>query len=140
MAYWIKIFYERSTYVIDLDSISAFSNEPNRKITFWLPNSSQPIILHPKGYEEAYEQVIEYLKKRVTRAGDRDRWICINYDRSEWYINLNSITSFACEPNGRITFWLPDSTKDVIINPNSNPEAYKALIEFIKKKTGFSLP
>ena len=140
MAYWIKILYERSTYFIDLDSISAFSSEPNKKITFWLPNSSQPIILHPKGYEDAYQQVIEYLKKRITRAGDRDRWICIGYDRSEWYIDLNTISSFVCESNGRITFWLSDSMKDIVINPNSNPEAYKTLIEFIKKKTGFSLP
>ena len=140
MAYWIKILYERSTYFIDLDSISAFASEPNKRITFWLPNSSQPIILHAQGYQDAYKQVIEYLKKRITRAGDRDRWICINYDRNEWYIDLNSITSFVCETNGRITFWLPDSTKDLVINPQSNPEAYQRLIEFIKKKTGFSLP
>ncbi len=140
MAYWIKILYERSTYLIDLDSISAFASEPNKRITFWLPNSSQPIILHAQGYQDAYKQVVEYLKKRITRAGDRDRWICINYDRNEWYIDLNSITSFVCEPNGRITFWLPDSTKDLVINPQGNPEAYQKLIEFIRKKTGFSLP
>jgi len=140
VAYWIKILYERSTYFIDLDSISAFASEPNKRITFWLPNSSQPIILHAQGYQDAYKQVIEYLKKRITRAGDRDRWICMNYDRNEWYIDLNSITSFVCETNGRITFWLPDSTKDLVINPQSNPEAYQRLIEFIKKKTGFSLP
>ena len=140
MAYWIKILYERSTYLIDLDSISAFTNEPNKKLTFWLPNSSQPIILHARGYEEAYKQVIEYVTKRMTRAGDRDRWICISYDRSEWYIDLNSITSFACESNGRITFWLPDSMKDIVINPHHNREAYKTLIGFIKKNTGYSLP
>ena len=140
MAYWIKILYERSTYLIDLDSISAFASEPNKRITFWLPNSSQPIILHAQGYQDAYKQVVEYLKKRITRAGDRDRWICINYDRNEWYIDLNSISSFVCEPNGRITFWLPDSTKDLVINPQGNQEAYQRLIKKKKKKTGFSLP
>ncbi|MDY6805797.1 MAG: hypothetical protein SXA11_18615 [Cyanobacteriota bacterium] len=140
MAYWIKIFYERSTYLIDLDSISAFTNEPNKKLTFWLPNSSQPIILHVRGYEEAYKEVIEYVTKRMTCAGGSDRWICISYDRREWYIDLNSISSFASESNGRITFWLADSMKDIVINPHQNPEAYKTLIAFIKKNTGYSLP
>lgn len=140
MAYWIKIIYERSTYVIDLDSVSAFSSEPHKRITFWLPNSSQPIILNAQTYADGYKQVLEYIKKRVSRSTDRDWWICINYDRSEWYINLNCITAFACESNGRIVFWLPDSMKDIVINPQSNPEAYKRLIEFIKKKTGHSLP
>ncbi len=148
MAYWIKINYERSIYLIDLDSITAFSFQQNKRITFWLPNSSQPIILNQQNsenqqnFEHGYDLVLEYLKKKIQIGYQthNECWVKIIYDRHEWFINLSCITAFAWEPNGRITFWLPDSTKDIIINPNSNPEAYKKVLEFINKVTGFSLP
>ena len=146
VAYWIKINYERSIYLIDLDSITAFSCQPNKRITFWLPNSSQPIILNQQSSESEndYEIVLEYIKKKITIGykanGESQCWIKIIYDRHEWFIDLNCISAFAWEKNGRITFWLPDSTKDIIINPNSSPEAYKKVLEFIYKLTGYSLP
>ncbi|NES04344.1 MAG: hypothetical protein F6K22_16820 [Okeania sp. SIO2F4] len=142
MAYWIKINYERSIYLIDLDSITAFSCQSNKLITFWLPNSSQPIILNKQNSEHDYHLVLEYIKKKIEIEYKiyNECWVKIIYDRHEWLINLSCITTFALEPNGRITFWLPDSTKDIIINPNSEPEAYKKVSEFIIKVTGYSLP
>ncbi|MDJ0519720.1 MAG: hypothetical protein QNJ74_26810 [Trichodesmium sp. MO_231.B1] len=142
MAYWIKINYERSIYLIDLDSITAFCCQHNKRITFWLPNSSQPIILNQQNSEHDYQLVTEYIKKKIEIGYQthNECWVKIFYDRHEWCINLSCITTFAWESNGRITFWLPDSTKDIIINPNSSPEAYKKVLEFINKVTGFSLP
>ncbi|MEM1169913.1 MAG: hypothetical protein AAGJ08_12745 [Cyanobacteria bacterium P01_H01_bin.35] len=142
MAYWIKINYERSIYLIDLDSITAFSCQQNKRITFWLPNSSQPIILNKQNSEHDYQLVLEYIKKKIEIGYQtyNECWAKIIYDRHEWLINLSCITTFAWESNGRITFWLPDSTKDIIINPNSDPEAYKKVSEFINKVTGYSLP
>ncbi len=148
MAYWIKINYERSIYLIDLDSITAFSFHQNKRITFWLPNSSQPIILNQQNpenqenFEDGYDLVLEYIKKKIEIGYQthNECWVKILYDRHEWFINLSCITTFAWESNGRITFWLPDSTKDIIINPNSNPEAYQKVLEFINKVTGYSLP
>ncbi len=142
MAYWIKINYERSIYLIDLDSITAFSYQQNKRITFWLPDSSQPIILNQQNSEHDYQLVLEYIKKKIEIGSETHNqcWVNILYDRHEWLIDLNCIRTFALEANGRITFWLPDSTKDIIIHPNSNPEAYKKVSEFIKKVTGYSLP
>lgn len=139
VAYWVKLVYERNTYLVDLESISAFSSESNKRITFWLPNSSQPLIIHYQTHPEAYKQILEYLKKTLERPS-REGWIKIGYERNDYFIDLNRISSFACEPNGRITFWLPESTKDIIINPQSNPEAYQKLQDYIKHRTGLSLP
>ena len=142
MAYWIKIDYERSKYLIDLDRITAFSCQSNKRLTFWLPNSSQPIILHKQSCEYEYQLVLEYIKDKIeiNYLPNDEFWVQIMYDRHEWFINLNCISTFAFEPNGRITFWLPDSTKDIIISPKIDPEAYKKVVEFITKVTGYSLP
>ena len=142
VAYWIKINYERNIYLIDLDSITAFSCQSNKRITFWLPNSSQAITLNKQKCEYDYYLILEYIKKKIEIGykTHNESWVKINYDRDEWLINLNCITTFAWEPNGRITFWLPDSTKDIIIHPHSNPEAYEKVLQFINKVTGNSLP
>ncbi|MEY3867608.1 MAG: hypothetical protein ACRCT1_15955 [Microcoleaceae cyanobacterium] len=141
MSYWIKINYERSTYVIDLDRISAFSSDPeNKRITFWLPNSSQPIILNPQLNTDAYIQVLEYLKKITERHSHQKSWIKIHYDRKEFSIDLNRISTFIYEANGRLTFWLPDSTTTIVIHPNSNAEAYQTIQDYIHHTTGHSVP
>ncbi|MGE5657064.1 MAG: hypothetical protein ACM37W_10640 [Actinomycetota bacterium] len=140
MPYWIKINYERGIYLIDLESISAFSSEPdNKRITFWLPNNSQPIILNPQGNPEAYKQVLEYIRKTSERSS-KGWWIAINYDRKEFFIDLNRISAFTFEPNGRLTFWLPDSTTSIVMTPQSNSEAYQKIQDYIEKMTGHSLP
>ena len=140
MAYWSKFTYEKSTYIIDLDTISAFSSElDNKRITFWLPNSSQPIILNPQGNHEAYKQVLDYLKKTVDR-NSKGSWIKIKYDRKEFAIDLSRISSFACEQNGRlISFFLPDSATNIIIMREGNSDDYQKILDYIKNTTGHSL-
>lgn len=141
VAYWSKITYEKNTYIIDLDTISAFSSEPdNKRITFWLPNSSLPIILNPQGNSEAYKQILDYLKKTIER-NSKGSWIKINYDRKEFAIDLSRISSFACEQNGRlISFCLPDSATNIIIMREGNSDTYVKIQEYIKNITGHSLP
>ena len=142
MAYWIKINYERSIYLIDLDSITAFCCQPNKRITFWLPNTNQEIVLNKQNCEYDYYLILEYIKKKIEIGykTHNEYWVHIIYERHEWFINFNSITTFAWEPNGRITFWLPDSTKDIIINPNNDLEAYEKVLKFVNKVTGNYLP
>lgn len=141
MSYWIKINYERSSYVIDLERISAFSSDPeNKRITFWLPNSSQPIILNPQLNTDAYIQVLEYLKKITDRHYYQKSWIKIHYDRKEFSIDLTRISTFICESNGRLSFCLPDSATTIIIHPNSNAEAYQKIQDYINHTTGHSIP
>lgn len=64
-------------------------------------------------------------------------WLKIAYERNEYIIDLSCIKSFCREPNGRITFWLPDSSIPIIINPNSDPETYKVLLKYIETTTGY---
>ncbi|MEB3342401.1 hypothetical protein [Okeania sp.] len=141
VAYWIKINYERNIYLIDIDSITAFFCQENKRITFWLPNSSQEITLNKQNCEHDYQSVLFYLKKKIETGEQTNNewWVKIIYERQEWLIDLSCITTFVGEPNGRITFWLPDSKKDIIINPNRDKEAYQKVSEFIKKVTGCSL-
>lgn len=140
MGYWIKFKYERNTFIIDLESISAFARETQTKrILFWLPSHSQQIILSPLADIDAYKLVLEFLKK----TGDQDTrgwWLVFNYDRSDFFIDLYRIKTFVCEANGRLKFWLPDSGKEMIIHPQSYPEPYQKIIDYIEKNTGYNLP
>ncbi|MDB9513655.1 hypothetical protein PN499_20885 [Kamptonema animale CS-326] len=140
MGYWVKINYERSIYLIELESISAFSSEvDNKRITFWLPNSSQPIILSPQNNADAYKQVLEYIKKTTERAS-KGWWVSISYDRKEFLIDLSQISTFVWEPNGRLSFWLPDSSTNIVINPQTSVDAYQKIHDFIQKTTDHSMP
>ena len=140
MGYWVKINYERGIYLIDLESISAFSSEvDNKRITFWLANSSQPIILIPQNNLDAYKQVLEYIKK-TTEKSSKGCWISISYDRKDFFIDLTRITTFVWEPNSRLSFWLPDSSIHIVINPQTNGEVYQKISDFIQKTTGHSIP
>ncbi|BAZ05544.1 hypothetical protein NIES3974_21920 [Calothrix sp. NIES-3974] len=64
-------------------------------------------------------------------------WIKITYERNEYIINLACIKSFCREPNGRITFWLPDSSIPIIISPVSNPESYELVVKHIESLSGY---
>ena len=142
MAYWSKFTYEKSTYIIDLDTISAFSSElDNKRVTFWLPNSSLPIILNPQGNQEAYKQVLDYLKKTIDR-NSKGSWIKLQYERKEYDIDMSKISSFVSEQNGRlISFCLPDSaTNIVVMRSEANSDDYQKIQEYIKNTTGHSLP
>lgn len=137
MAYWAKIVYEKNEYVVNFERVTAFCCEANGRVTFWLPDCAIPIVINPLSNPQDYEKVLEYIKRFTELEFENTYWVKIFYDRNEYIINLNCISSFCHEPNGRITFWLPDSTIPIIINPTSNPESYKKVLEYIHKETGY---
>ena len=139
MAYWIKVNYERNEYVVDLDRLSAFACAPNGKITFWLPNSAVPIIINQQSNPEGYQQVLDYIQQ-VSAHSLSSSWIHLSYERNDYVIDLNRISSFCYTPANRITFWLPDSSIPIVINEQKDPEAYQKLVDFIARKTGHILP
>jgi hypothetical protein len=138
VAYWIKVQYERNEYVIDLDRLSAFSCAPNGKITFWLPDSSIPLVINRQSNPEEYEQILNYVHRVSTQPLSGD-WIKINYERNEYLIDLNRISSFCCGSSGKLTFWLPDSSIPIIINKQNDPDCYQTLVDYIERKTGYLL-
>ncbi|BAY13575.1 hypothetical protein [Calothrix sp. NIES-2098] len=139
MAYWVTILYERKKYVVNFDRINAFCYEQNGRVTFWLPDSAIPIVINPQSNPQDYQKILKYIE-RVTGLELEDAyWVKIIYDNSEYVINLNCISSFCQESNGRITFWLPDGTIPIVINPVSNPESYQKVLQYVQKATGYSL-
>lgn len=62
---WIQLSYERSEYVIDLKRISSFCHAPNRRLTFWLPDSSIPIIITEQKDPDTYQKVLEYIEQKT---------------------------------------------------------------------------
>ena len=139
MAYWVKILYERKEYVVNFERVHAFCYELNGRVTFWLPDSAIPIVINPQSSLEDYQKILDYLECVTGLELDHAHWVKIYYDKNEYVINLNCISSFCHEPNGRITFWLPDGTIPIIINPVSNPESYEKVMKFVQKATGYSL-
>jgi hypothetical protein len=139
VAYWIRVNYERNEYVVDLDRLSAFACAPNGKITFWLPNSSIPIIINQQSNPEGYQQVHDYIQ-HVSAHSLSGSWIQVMYERNEYIIDLNRISSFCHSSSGRLTFWLPDSSIPIIINEQKDQDTYQKILDFIQRKTGHILP
>lgn len=137
MAYWVKIISERKEYVINLDHVNVFCCEKNGRVTFWLPNTTMAIVINPHHHPEDY-QVIEYLERLEGLESRDTHWVKITYEGKEYVINLTSISSFCCESNGRITFWLPNVTIPIIINPVNNQESYEKVLQYIQQATGHS--
>ena len=139
MAYWIKVTYERNEYIVDLDRLSAFACAPNGKITFWLPNSSIPIIINQQSSPEGYQQILDYIRD-VSAHSLAGSWLQITYERNNYIIDLNRISSFCHSSSGRLTFWLPDSSIPIIINEQKDPDTYQKLLDYVKRRTGHPLP
>nr|WP_228014427.1 hypothetical protein [Fortiea sp. LEGE XX443] len=135
----MRIFYERKEYVINFDRVNAFCYEKNGRVTFWLPDSAIPIVINPQSNLEDYHKVIKYLEKVTDVEVENIHWVKIIDDKNEYIVNLNCISSFCQESNGRISFWLPDGTIPIIINPLSNPDSYQKVLQFVKNTTGYSL-
>ncbi len=139
MAYWVKILYERREYVVNFERVHAFCYEVNGRVTFWLPDSAIPIVINPQSNLQDYQKILDYLECVTSLELDHAHWVKIFYDKNEYVINLTCISSFCHEPNGRITFWLPDGTIPIIINPVSNPESYEKVVKYVHKATGYFL-
>lgn len=139
MAYWVKILYERKEYVVNFDRVNAFCYEKNGRVTFWLPDCAIPIVINPQSNLADYQKVLDYLEYVTDLEIENAHWVKIIYEKNEYIVNLTCISSFCQEPNNRITFWLPDGTIPIIINPVSNPESYDKVLKFVQKSTGYSL-
>lgn len=67
------------------------------------------------------------------------RWIKFIFERNTYVVELSHISSFTIAENGRIFFYLPDGKVKIVIHPQTNPEAYQQILEYIENTTGQSL-
>jgi len=140
VAYWVKIHYERNEYVVNFERVTAFCHERNGRVTFWLPDCAIPIVVNSQNNLEDYQKILDYIQHVTGLGFEKSYWVKILYERNEYIINLDSISSFCHEPtNGRITFWLPNSTLPIVINPVSNPDSYQKVLQYIQNTTGYLL-
>ena len=139
MAYWIKISEDRKQYLVNLERIGAFCAETNQRIKFWLPDSGQPLVINEQTNPKVYQALWNYLDKIVPQMIPAC-WIRIEYERKEYLINLHRIHTFTCDSGQRITFWLPDGVEPIILSPQTYPDAYHQVQEYIRTTTGYSLP
>ncbi|WP_421659238.1 hypothetical protein [Leptothermofonsia sp. ETS-13] len=65
MAYWIKITYDRNTYVIDLDRVTAFCYLPTGRISFALLDGNTTIIVNQQNDPTGYQTILDYVEKRT---------------------------------------------------------------------------
>jgi hypothetical protein len=102
-----------------------------------LPDSAIPIIINRQSNPDGYQQVMDYIQQ-VSFHSLAASWIKVSYERSEYVVDLNRISSFSYSSNGRLTFWLPNSAIPIIINKQNDPDCYQKILEYIKQKTGHS--
>lgn len=66
-------------------------------------------------------------------------WIKLIYDRNTYIIDLDRISAFCHAPNGRISFPVMEGNIMIVINQQSDPISYQAILDYVEKKTGMSL-
>ena len=66
-------------------------------------------------------------------------WIKLTYDRNIYIIDLDRVSAFCCTPNGRVSFSVLDGTVTIVLNQQSDPDTYQAILDYVEKKTGLSL-
>jgi hypothetical protein len=65
VSYWIKLTYERNTYVVDLDRVAAFCYIPNGRISFTLPDGSTTVIITQQNDPQIYQFLLDYVEKQT---------------------------------------------------------------------------
>jgi len=66
-------------------------------------------------------------------------WIKLIYDRNTYIIDLERVGTFCYTPNGRISFAVMEGNTTIVINQQSDPTSYQAILDYIEKKTGLSI-
>ncbi len=58
-------------------------------------------------------------------------WAKIPFERQIYVIDLDRIDTFICAANGKISFWLPESKAAIIITPDTAPDSYHQVKDYI---------
>lgn len=66
-------------------------------------------------------------------------WVKFVYERNTYIVDLSQVSAFACAENGRLMFWLPNSTLEIVIHPHRDPDSYQQILDYVEHLTGLSL-
>ncbi|MDX2231526.1 MAG: hypothetical protein NW220_17955 [Leptolyngbyaceae cyanobacterium bins.349] len=65
MTYWIKLIYDRNTYIIDLDRVNAFCHTPNSRILFSIMDGTVTIVINQQSDPVTYQTILDYVEKKT---------------------------------------------------------------------------
>jgi hypothetical protein len=63
VASWIKLVYDRNTYIIDLDRVSTFCYTENGRISFSVLDGSITIVMNQQSDAASYQAILDYVKQ-----------------------------------------------------------------------------
>lgn len=66
-------------------------------------------------------------------------WIKITYERNDYVIDLDRIAAFCHAASGKVSFALPDGNTIVTVTQQNDPDGYERILDYIEKRTGYSL-
>lgn len=61
----MKLIYDRNTYVIDLERISAFCHAPNGRISFAVFDGNITIVITQQSDPNTYQAILDYIEKQT---------------------------------------------------------------------------
>jgi hypothetical protein len=63
VAHWIKLTYDRNTYILDLDRVGAFCLSPNNRLSFAALDGSVMIVVNQQSDPATYQTIVDYIEK-----------------------------------------------------------------------------
>ena len=63
MAFWIKLTFDRTLYVIDLDRIAAFYQTSTGRVAFSLSNENVTIVVNQQKDPDTYQTILNYVEQ-----------------------------------------------------------------------------
>jgi len=66
-------------------------------------------------------------------------WIKIEFERNEYLVDLDSISTFICHPQGKIDFYLPYTSVMIVVNYYNRPDDYYEIFSYLNQISNHSL-
>ncbi len=70
MAFWIKLTFDRTVYIVDLDRIVAFSQTSSGRVAFGLPNENMTIVVNQQKDPDTYQTILNYVEQTTGHTFD----------------------------------------------------------------------
>ncbi len=63
MAFWIKLTFDRTVYIIDLDRIAAFGQTSAGRVAFSLSDAGVTIVVNQQKDPDTYQTILTYIEQ-----------------------------------------------------------------------------
>jgi len=65
VTYWLKLVYDRNTYIVDLDRVSAFCHTATGRISFSVMEGNTTIVINQQSDPVTYQAIWDYIEKKT---------------------------------------------------------------------------